>query len=350
MARFTPCLLTTGIGSLPHKNRKSAIELIMKTCPQIPFSPQFPKKSYDENMYVQVGYDLPGAIIDSEKGKFYIDTSADHDKSIEQLFQDYLDNKIDSFRMDEKHASGIYALLNAKERFKPVAVKGEITGPVSMGMAVADETGKPLIYSDKYMEILTKSIAMKAKWMEKTLKDVSPVTILSLDEPSLGQTGSGYFNISWEKAAQWMGEVLSAMNGLKGVHCCSNTDWGFLLKLKIDIVFFDAYNDFKTLLLYPKEIKTFIENGGIISWGIVPNTADTISGETAMSLAERLERYFQVLAKKGIPTDTLIRQSLLTTTCGLGGCDTPNEADRISEIMYSLSRTLRLRHKLSNTD
>jgi hypothetical protein len=343
MPRLQPSLLPTGIGSLPHTDISSAIELMLKTTPEIPFCPQFPKMGFSENMYAQFAYDLPGAVIDEGKGKIYIDTSSDCAASTEELYKNHLENRVESFAIDKSHLSGLYAIRESRQRFKPAAVKGELTGPVSLGLSIADEAGKPILYNDNYMEIVTKSLAMKAKWLEKSLKEISPVTIISVDEPYLGQLGSAYINIDRGKASAMLSEVFSAMGGIKGVHCCSNTDWEFLLKLGIDVVFFDAYKDAKTLLIYPSEIKEYIEGGGMISWGIVPNDGNSIKGETVQSLAEKMERNFQSLTVKGVDMQKLLRQSLLSTSCGLGSCENAVEAEGMMEVLRTLSMTLRRR-------
>ena len=53
-------------------------------------------------------------------------------------------------------------------------------------------------------------------------------------------------------------EVFGGIRGLKGVHCCGNTDWSILLKTKMDILNFDAYAYAQSVALYPDEIKKLI--------------------------------------------------------------------------------------------
>ena len=57
--------LTTGIGSLPYLN---ALDTVKSVCAKfdIPFWPQFPKRSFKENMYVQFAQGLPSLVIDEE--------------------------------------------------------------------------------------------------------------------------------------------------------------------------------------------------------------------------------------------------------------------------------------------
>ena len=86
---------------------------------------------------------------------------------------------------------------------------------------------------------------LKAAWQEKELKKISKKTIIFLDEPYMAAYGSsvaaGAFSRP-EKIAEMIDEVFEGISGLKGIHCCGNTDWSVLLKTKLDILNFDAYN------------------------------------------------------------------------------------------------------------
>ena len=54
--------------------------------------------------------------------------------------------------------------------------------------------------------------------------------------------GSAFVSISREKVIRMLNEVFSGISGLKGVHCCGNTDWSVLLATGLNILNFDAYN------------------------------------------------------------------------------------------------------------
>ncbi|MEW6034846.1 MAG: methionine synthase, partial [Chloroflexota bacterium] len=62
-----------------------------------------------------------------------------------------------------------------------------------------------------------------------------------------------------------------------------------LLEAATDIVNFDAYGFAQNFALYPAEVEAFLKRGGVIAWGIVPNTEQAVLQETAGSLRDRLE-------------------------------------------------------------
>jgi len=74
-----------------------------------------------------------------------------------------------------------------------------------------------------------------------------------------------------------------------------------------------------------------------IAWGIVPTSSD--AKEDAGSLLERLEKGFDVLAKKGVARKDLLRSSLITPSCGCGTLS----IDKSEEI---LSLTLKISERL----
>jgi len=138
-------------------------------------------------------------------------------------------------------------------------------------------------------------------------------------------------------------EVVEGIKGIKGIHCCGNTDWSVLLKTSIDILNFDAYNFGEALALYPAEIDAFLECGSVLAFGIIPNDEEHVSKETSTELVGRLEALLELLSSKGIRYDILCEQCLITPSCGL---DSISEAaaNRVLELTSEVSREFRRLH------
>ncbi|MFH1169135.1 MAG: methionine synthase, partial [Chloroflexota bacterium] len=185
-------------------------------------------------------------------------------------------------------------------------------------------------------------LRLKAAWEEKELRRLSPNVIIFLDEPYMSSYGSAFFAVSREKVISLVNEVFGGISGLKGIHCCGNTDWSVLLATKVDIISFDAYNYAQSLSLYPAEVKTFLDQKGTIAWGIVPNEEETLAKETAASLKDRLEEAMAPFTRKDIPFRQLIGQGLLTPSCGLASIS-ESAAERALELLTELSAIIRKR-------
>jgi methionine synthase II (cobalamin-independent) len=152
--------------------------------------------------------------------------------------------------------------------------------------------------------------------------------------------GSAFFSLPEERVIALLQEVFDGIGGLKGIHCCGNTDWSLILSTGIDIMNFDAYNYAESLTLYPAEVKAFLDRKGAIAWGIVPTDEANIQKENVASLKDRLEEAMSPFTRKGIAFKQLVEQSLLTPSCGLAGVK--EEAAILAlELLTELSREMR---------
>jgi len=333
--------LPTIIGSMPHTDPAKACALVSHYLKDIPAWPQLPKRSFLENMYAQYSQGFPGLVI--EEDRIYVDRSQDLDKPLEKFYTAYLENDFDKYAISAEYAAGLHSFL-ALTNLSPLAVKGQVTGPVTWGLTVTDENRRAVIYDDVLGDVVPKFLRLKASWQEKALSQISKNTIIFIDEPYMSAFGSVGMSLSREKIISLLEEVFSGIRGLKGVHCCGNTDWSVLLETSTDIVSFDAYNYAQSLSLYPAEVKKFLDRKGTIAWGIVPNEAEVLAGETAASLKDRLEEAMAPFTRKGIRFKQLIEQGLLTPSCGLGNIATDEAAAQALELLVELSAIIRKRY------
>jgi len=334
--------LPTIIGSMPQTDPSAACSQITHYLKDIPAWPQLPKRSFLENMYVQYSEGFPGVVIEMEGERIYVDRSQDVSALLERLYTAYLENNADEFPISEEYAAGLEAFLGLDD-ISPRAMKGQVTGPVSWGLTVTDKDKRSIIYDDVLGDAAAKLLRLKASWQEKKLSKISSNTIIFVDEPYMTSFGSAFVSISREKVISLLNEVFGGISGLKGVHCCGNTDWSVLLDTNADILNFDTYNFAESLTLFPAEVKKFLERGGAVAWGIVPNEAEVLAGETVASLKERLEEAIAPFTRNGIPFSQLIEQGLLTPSCSLTTLSEEASA-RALELLTDLSAAIRKRY------
>jgi hypothetical protein len=336
--------LPTIIGSMPHTDPAKACALITRFLKDIPAWPQLPRRAFPENMYVQYSEGFPGVVV--ENNRIRVESSQDYIKALETLYAAYLENDTSKFPISKDYAAGLYAFLDLP-KMSPRAVKGHVTGPLSWGLTVADENKKAILYHDVLGDAVPKLLKLKAAWQETQIKKISKNTITFVDEPIMASYGSvvasGPFSKP-EKIVEMLNEVFDGIGGLKGIHCCGNTDWPVLLKTKLDILNFDAYNYAPSLALYPEEIKKFIARGGCIAWGIVPNNTEPITKETVASLKDRLEEAMAPFTRNGLPFKEIIKHSLLTPSCSLASL-TDDGAEQALKLLTELSDMMRRKYK-----
>jgi methionine synthase II (cobalamin-independent) len=292
-------------------------------------------------MYVQYSEGFPGAVVTDDK--IYVDRSQDLDKPLEALYAAYLENDFNKYAVSAEYAAGLDYFLNLKD-IQPLVVKGQVTGPISWGLTVTDQNQRSVIYDDTLADAAAKLLRLKAAWQEQKLSQICKNTIIFVDEPYMVSFGSAFFALSREKVVSLLEEVLGGISGLKGVHCCGNTDWSVLLDTSTDIISFDAYNYAQSLSLYPAQVKAFLEKGKTIAWGIVPNEEEALAKETVADLRDRLEEAMAPFTRNGIRFQQLIAQGLLTPSCGLDSLS-EEAAARAYELLAELSAEVRKRYQ-----
>ncbi len=254
---FRPDLLPMTIGSLPHRDVHAAWELILARVPDIPAWPQLPRRAFFENMYVQYSERFPGVVLDLEEERIWVDREQDLDPALEGLYTAYLEEDLGYGEFGPEYATGL-ATLPADRVARARAIKGQVTGPVSWGLVVTDQNRRPTLYEEVLADAITRHLRLKASWQEQQLRQVHPETIIFIDEPYMASFGSAYVAIARDQVITLMEEVLAGVQGLKGVHCCGNTDWSILLDTSVDILSLDAYEYAHNLALYPKDVRAFI--------------------------------------------------------------------------------------------
>lgn len=354
---FVPAWLPTAVGSVPLEDVTRAWEWMTKYLPQIPVWPQLPRRSYLENMYAQYSENFPGVVVDTKAERTYIGRPQDVDHELERLYLAYLQHDVEYGVTSPQYAAGLHYLLGdgsaeAEEgsldppELSPVAIKGQVTGPISWGLMVTDRNRRPLLYDEILADAVSKHLRLKATWQEQRLQAVWPQTIMFVDEPYMSSFGSGFVSLSREQVITLLSEVFEGIQGLKGVHCCANTDWSVLLETAVDILNLDVYEYAESLSLYPEAVAAFLDRGGIIAWGIVP-AGPMVEGENVASLVDRLHAAMDLLVQKGVSLDKLLAAGLVTPSCGTGSLD-PNTAQRVFELTARVSAEMRSRYVASD--
>jgi hypothetical protein len=318
--------LTTHVGSVPHTDPKDLNTRLLSML-DIPCWLQLPRRDFRENIYTQYAPTLPGAVVDEAREKAYIDTSAaGFDSALENFYQAVIDENVDFFALHPDYAQGFHLLRDALKQNPTRFAKGQVMGPISFGLTVTDQDGRACLYNDVYVDVLVKHMAFNARWQVEQLDKVSGQVILFVDEPYMASFGSAYVSLGKEQVIAWLDEVYEALHAagaITGTHCCGNTDWGVLLNTQVDILNLDAYDFIENLALYPVELREFLDRGGAVCWGLVPNN-EHIFHETPQLLAKKLRNGISLICEKAanrgvtIRPDEFASRSLLAPACGLG--------------------------------
>ena len=330
--------LPTAIGSMPHTDPGEACSVIMKYLPDIPFWPQLPQRSPTENMVIQFSEGFPGAVV--ERGRIHIEPSASFESEVEQIYADCEQDDADRYSVSKEYAAGLHSFLSMATGAK--IIKGQVTGPITWGLTVTGQDGLGILYDDILAETEAKFLRLKASWQDNLLREIGPTTIIFVDEPYLVSLGSVFTPVPEEKVPVLLGEVFKGIKGIKGLHCCGNTNWPVVLDTAIDILSFDAYNYASSLSTHFDKVKSFLERGGAIAWGIVPNDEEVLAKESLSSLRDRLEEAIASFTRDGVQFKQIVAQGLITPSCGLNVLS-PEAARLALELTAELSHDVRTR-------
>jgi len=352
MAQFRGNALGLLIGSLPITDHDQAIDLVFKYTPDIPLWVQLPVHA-EESMMTQFLGGMPGLVLNQDR--VFVDTSgSSFEEDLLGFYEDYLAITEGGLPLDgtrfvliPETARGFFTLLQWMKSAPrvPAALKGQITGPVTLATGLTDQNRRALFYDDRLLDVVVKTLAMKARWQVEQLSQWGIPAIVFIDEPGLAGFGtSAFISISREDVARVLSEVIDAIHqagGLAGVHVCANTDWSLILDSSADVLSFDAYGFFDRLALYEASLRTFLDQGRILAWGIIP-TSDSrdIENETALSLVEKWESQASQLEALGIERTKIVAQSLITPSCGTGSMS-QDHAIKVLEMTRDVAQTVR---------
>jgi hypothetical protein len=320
-----PPLATTVVGSFPHLDAAALSRRLVASL-DIPAWPQLPRRNFRELMYAQYAAGLPGIVLDEAAGKVRFDTSADLTPALEAFYTPYLEGDLEPFGLTPDEAAGFFAFEAALASTPGEWAKGQVTGPISFGLTVTDQNLRSSLYDELLADAIVKKLALNARWQARRLGALRPNVLIFVDEPYMAAFGSAFISLSREQVIGWLDEVFAAIHeegALAGVHCCANTDWSVLLATQADVLNLDAFGYLENLALYPAELRAFLDRGGRIAWGIVPND-DNAFAWSADRLAARMQAGLVMLSQRAaargvtIAPAELLAQGLIAPSCGLG--------------------------------
>ena len=339
--RFMP----TGIGSVPFRDIDAACLKIVEDLPEMPFWPQFVKRSFLEDMIVQSSEALPLLQIRKDERSLLV-SDGDRESELVTFYEHFLAEDMEHFAISREYAPGLYTLLDLIARGEGDNggyIKGQSVGPVTFAAGAKDLEGKSLLHDAELLEAMVKGLSIKALWQVGKLSTSGRKPIIFLDEPYLSGFGSAFSPIESHQVIDLLGAVITYLreksDALIGIHCCGNTDWAMLLDTGPDIINFDAYEYMEHFQLYKDDIIRFLEQDGIVAWGIIP-TSNSTEDESVESLFTKLKEGVDRLHKWGVDPELLAQRSILTPACGMGTM-TSEEAIRGLDLLSKLSKKCR---------
>ncbi len=273
------------------------------------------------------------------EGRLGIDQARDIPGEMEQIYLDFIEKNTAPYALTPEYASG-FAEMSSRDFSGSRILKCQVTGPVTFGMQIVDAERRPLAYDDQYADILPKMIALRARWCEEAMARFSGVkqTLVVVNEPYFASLGSTVVPVQQETVSAGWQDIAGMVEGGLGIHCCSNTDWAYVISLDPAFLSFDAYTGIREFLLFMEDIVAYLERGGVVAWGLVPAQVQEFRAVTQAELLAVLGD--QGTGHRILPPDLFFRQSVITPTCGIQAGDTAASVE-IMRAAAALSEQIR---------
>ncbi len=303
---FEPNCRTTAMAVMPHRDPVRALELAMGL--DIPFWPQLPRISFNEDMFAQLADGFPGAIINPDEKRVEFDTG----RFAEELAAYSAKmNDPETFALHDRNSKTYSRFLDADFSGR-AAIRGQICGPVNLGFRVTDEEKRPIIYNDDVRLLLFDFTLRKVNFQYRQLAQKHPNAFVWIDEPGLGWVFNSFAGYNEFQAQEDYCSFLDGFEGPRALHLCLNVHLPYLLGLGLDLLSIDAFQLEVMPKSYARDIARFLNSGGVISWGIVPTESATLDFQTPQTLFERLTDYWKVVADNSdISLEKIARQALI---------------------------------------
>lgn len=283
-----PCL---HLGIMPHKNINAVVDIVVKHFPKFPFWAQMPNYSSSEGHFQQFVSGIPGVKTDVLKKKCYLDTKSYlYQTRSKEILKDYEDLSLTTLSSYRPNSVFFDYFLRILDEQKPEYAKGQIIGPLSIGLLLADESGFPVIDNRKAMDIIIKSVSLQIISQICEMKSVCPsiTPYIFVEEPEINKA------YSEENACRTKKRIVAILKGLAKVikdngaipvfHSNACLDWTVPINAGFEVLSFNAETQFVTLLNQNIKMDKFLMSGGCIAWNVLPSNPDEIKQSDLFSI------------------------------------------------------------------
>jgi methionine synthase II (cobalamin-independent) len=307
--------LATGIGSLPHRDPRSAAELVLREHARLPAAPQLPMRAPREGIVAQCAHALPEVVV-APDGSITVNESSGAPPVP---------------RFDDSAHGGLLAFLDvaASTLHPPARVKVQVTGPLTLGVALTKAGMSPRHAFRRAAEAARAWAVALEELVERRLPRAS--LVLFFDEPALVVWRRGHPPLDHESAVDVLSGALAATGCATGVHVCGAGDRRLALEAGPQVLGVEVRAD---LLDDADVLSRHLDADGWVAWGAVPT--DRPIGESVEPHWRALVNVWCELTRRGCDPARLRNQGLLTPACGLAGHG-PSQAERTLRLTRELA-------------
>ena len=238
---------------------------------------------------------------------------------------------------DDSSFDGLHAFLALSRlvQFDGEPIAWHLPGPLTVGVSLCDAG---LASADAFAlsgRVIGSQLVEIAAEVSRVLPR-SPQLVM-IDEPALADLMRPEFPIPPDLAVDGMSSAMAALphDVVAGIHCNLRCDVATMLASGPAVISVSVNDD---LVNWAGYIDRFLEDGGVIAWGVVP---------TGGPIAAGADRYWRALSdvwcelvRRGCDPVALRRQSMVTPGAGLEGHGVP-VARRLARLTADVAKRVR---------
>lgn len=302
-----------------------------------------PQRAPREQPFALAAAGFPGLTLDHERGVVARDTAEHH---LGRIGLAYLRGERAAGAPPPEQAAAVAEMVRQLEQARASVARAEISGPISLALQLVDEQERPLAYDPAMREALAQHVSLRAAWLRDQIGAHMGAAMVCLDEPFLDATASPFAPIDEADGVELLAQTMADAPPPRGLCLPGTPNWAAILALPVDVVFFDAYEHGAGLIQAAGAVAGYLDRGGVIAWGVVPNEPAALTQERAETLARRFESTVEYLAAAGGIDPGRIRAAALISTSGGLAHLPPNVAAQAAALCGDVSTHLRAKYQL----
>jgi len=343
---FAPDCRPMLLGGLPHRSAAQALDLSRRYAGDIIAWPQLPQRSFREQSFVQSAIGFPGLVVDAGHLRIYVDR-ARAEAALDRLGLAYLEDRSAYAALSADDAAGFDELLRQGEAARgALALKGQMMGPISMAAQLTDERDSPVIYDEVLLDALAQHLRLRAEWQESRLRGLNATTIICFDEPFLESMGMPFLPIDWDRAREQIELTLLGVRGCRAIFAGGAVNWSEVLRTSAEMIVADIFEYGHALAAAATALAAFLDRGGVVGFGVVPNDEEALAHVSADGLIDRIAALIGTLQDAGVAVERLVRQAIVSTRGSVDRLPVP-AAERALQLVAEVSKLLRQEYRLA---
>ena len=307
----------------------------------VPYLPQLPIANPGEFMIPAALERLPGLRVDGEGG-LTIDAEewgAQRAAFREEVEAALASGQLRAFEPSPASARAWNPFLFEVEHRRLMLAKVQLAGPATVRWYAKTTAGDVASDVPELDQQIFRLLLARCLAMAKAVRRAGATPLVYLDEPgmyALDRRDPRHLLVLQEM--RLMVVALQNEGALVGIHCCSDTDWGALLELGVNLISADVRLSLDALLDSGPALRRFLDAGGVLSLGIIPT--DLSTSYRADELVDAVETSLRATFKDDPTYREIASRSLLTPACGLAMRQV-SDAERVFDELRMAQRRFR---------